>query len=63
LAARHRLPASYPSRDFVENGGLMAYPVNYPDLYFRAASFIDKILKGVRPLNFPLNSPPSSNSP
>jgi putative tryptophan/tyrosine transport system substrate-binding protein len=63
LAARHSLPASYPSRDFVENGGLMAYAVNYPDLYFRAASFIDKILKGVRPLNFPLNSPPSSNSP
>jgi putative ABC transport system substrate-binding protein len=57
LAARHRLPASYPSRDFVENGGLMAYAVNYPDLYFRAASFVDKILKGVRPAELPVEQP------
>jgi putative ABC transport system substrate-binding protein len=57
LAARHRLPASYPSRDFVENGGLMAYAVNYPDLYFRAASFIDKILKGVKPAELPIEQP------
>jgi putative ABC transport system substrate-binding protein len=38
FAARNRLPASYPSRDFVENGGLMAYAVNYPDLYFLTKS-------------------------
>ena len=57
LAARYRLPASYPSRDFVENGGLMAYAVNYPDLYFRAASFVDKILKGVRPAELPVEQP------
>jgi putative ABC transport system substrate-binding protein len=57
LAARHRLPASYPSRDFVENGGLMAYAVNYPDLYLRAASFVDKILKGVRPAELPVEQP------
>jgi putative ABC transport system substrate-binding protein len=57
LAARNRLPASYPSRDFVENGGLMAYAVNYPDLYFRAASFIDKILKGARPAELPVEQP------
>ena len=57
LAARHRLPASYPSRDFVENGGLMAYAVNYPDLYLRAASFVDKILKGVRPADLPVEQP------
>jgi putative ABC transport system substrate-binding protein len=57
LAAHNRLPASYPSRDFVENGGLMAYAVNYPDLYFRAASFIDKILKGVRPAELPVEQP------
>ena len=57
LAARNRLPASYPSRDFVENGGLMAYAVNYPDLYFRAASFVDKILRGVRPAELPVEQP------
>jgi putative ABC transport system substrate-binding protein len=57
LAARNRLPASYPSRDFVENGGLMAYAVNYPDLYFRAASFVDKILRGVRPADLPVEQP------
>jgi putative ABC transport system substrate-binding protein len=57
LAARHRLPASYPSRDFVENGGLIAYAVNYPDLYFRAASYVDKILRGVRPADLPIEQP------
>jgi len=57
LAARNRLPASYPSRDFVENGGLMAYAVNYPDLYFRAASFVDKILRGARPAELPVEQP------
>jgi putative ABC transport system substrate-binding protein len=57
LAARNRLPASYPSRDFVENGGLMAYAVNYPDLYFRAASFVDKILRGVRAADLPVEQP------
>jgi putative ABC transport system substrate-binding protein len=57
LAARNRLPASYPSRDFVENGGLMAYAVNYPDLYFRAASFVDKILRGMRPAELPVEQP------
>jgi len=57
LAARNRLPASYPSRDFVENGGLMAYAVNYPDLYFRAASYVDKILRGVRPAELPVEQP------
>jgi putative tryptophan/tyrosine transport system substrate-binding protein len=57
LAARNRLPASHPSRDFVEIGGLMAYAVNYPDLYFRAASFIDKIFKGVRPAELPVEQP------
>ena len=57
LAARNRLPASYPSRDFVEIGGLMAYAVNYPDLYFRAASFVDKIFRGVRPAELPIEQP------
>ena len=57
LAETHRLPAIHPSRDFVEIGGLMAYAVNYPDLYFRAASHIDKILKGARPGDIPVEQP------
>ena len=55
--ARNRLPASYPSREFVEAGGLMAYAVNYPDLYFRFATYIDKILKGARPADLPVEQP------
>src|SRR6516164_5459601 len=42
LAAKHRLPAIYSTREFVENGGLMAYGVSYPDLYRRTATYIDK---------------------
>ena len=57
LAARNRLPAAYPAREFVEAGGLMAYAVNYPDLYFRFASFIDKIFKGVKPGDIPVEQP------
>ncbi|MEO8740593.1 MAG: ABC transporter substrate-binding protein, partial [Casimicrobiaceae bacterium] len=55
--ALNRLPASYPSREFVEAGGLMAYAVNYPDLYRRFASYIDKILKGARPADLPVEQP------
>jgi ABC-type uncharacterized transport system substrate-binding protein len=57
LAAQNRLPASYPSRDFVEIGGLMAYAVNYPDLYLRAASFVDKIFRGTKPAELPIEQP------
>jgi putative ABC transport system substrate-binding protein len=57
LAARHRLPAVYPARDFVEAGGLIAYAVNYPDLYFRFASFVDKIFKGAKPADLPVEQP------
>jgi putative tryptophan/tyrosine transport system substrate-binding protein len=49
LAAKHRLPAIYSTRDFVGNGGLMAYGVSYPDLYRRAATYIEKIFKGAKP--------------
>jgi putative ABC transport system substrate-binding protein len=54
LVARHRLAASYPAREFVEAGGLMAYAVSYPDLYFRLASFVDRIFKGARPDDLPV---------
>lgn len=57
LAARNRLPAIHPSRDFVEIGGLMSYAVNYPDLYFRAATLIDKIFKGAKPAELPVEQP------
>lgn len=57
FAARNRLPAIHPSRDFVEIGGLMAYAVNYPNLYFRAARLVDKILRGARPSELPVEQP------
>jgi putative tryptophan/tyrosine transport system substrate-binding protein len=57
LAARNRLPAAYPAREFVEAGGLVAYAVNYPDLYFRFASFIDRIFKGAKPGELPVEQP------
>ena len=57
LVARNRLPAAYPAREFVEAGGLMAYAVSYPDLYFRFASFADKIFKGAKPAELPVEQP------
>jgi len=57
LAARSRLPAIYPDRQFVEAGGLIAYAVNYPDLYLRAAGLIDKIFKGAKPGELPVEQP------
>ncbi len=57
LVARKRLPAAYPAREFVEAGGLIAYAVNYPDLYFRFASFVDKIFKGANPGELPVEQP------
>ena len=55
--ARTKLPAVYPGREFVEAGGLMAYAVNYPDLYFRFASFVDRIFKGAKPAELPVEQP------
>lgn len=57
FAARHRLPAAYPAREFVESGGLIAYAVNYPDLYYRFATFVDKIIKGAKPAELPVEQP------
>ena len=57
LVARNRLPAAYPAREFVEAGGLIAYAVNYPELYFRFASFVDKIFKGAKPGELPVEQP------
>jgi putative ABC transport system substrate-binding protein len=54
LAAKHRLPAMYDDREFVEAGGFIAYGANLDDLYRRAASYVDKILKGTRPADLPI---------
>ena len=57
LAARHRLPAMYGSEGFVEAGGLIAYGANRKELFRRAAVFVDKILKGARPAELPVEQP------
>jgi putative ABC transport system substrate-binding protein len=57
LAAMNRLPAMYTAREFVDDGGLMAYGTNYPELYRRAASFVDKIFKGAKPAELPIEQP------
>jgi len=54
LAAAHRLPAIYTFRDYVDAGGLVSYGVSLPDLFRRAAGAIDKILKGARPADLPV---------
>ena len=58
--ARNRLPATYPFREFVEAGGLLAYAVNYPDLYSRFAGFVDRISKERSLASFPWSSQPNS---
>jgi putative tryptophan/tyrosine transport system substrate-binding protein len=57
LANHHRIAAVYPSREFVEAGGLVSYGVSYPDLYYRAAELIDKIFKGASPGELPVEQP------
>jgi putative ABC transport system substrate-binding protein len=57
LAARHRLPAMYWAPWFVEAGGLMAYSPDYTAMLRRAASYVDRILKGVRPADLPIEQP------
>jgi putative ABC transport system substrate-binding protein len=56
-AERNRLPAIYVGREFIEAGGLMTYGVSFPHLYFRAASYVDKIFKGTKPSELPVEQP------
>ena len=57
LAAKSRLPAMYPGREFVEAGGLMAYQSNRPDIFRRIGFYVDKIFKGANPGDLPVEQP------
>jgi putative ABC transport system substrate-binding protein len=57
LAARHRLPAIYPSRLDAAVGGLISYGPDFLDQYRRAASYVDRILKGEKPADLPVQAP------
>jgi putative ABC transport system substrate-binding protein len=57
LAAKNRLPAVYPWRDFVDAGGLMSYGPDLADSLRRAATYVDKILKGAKPADLPVEQP------
>jgi ABC-type uncharacterized transport system substrate-binding protein len=57
LAARYRLPAIYETKGFVDAGGLIAYGPSVPDMYRRAAGYVDRILKGAKPADLPVQRP------
>jgi putative tryptophan/tyrosine transport system substrate-binding protein len=57
LSAKHRLPGMYENKEFVEIGGLLSYGANLDDLYRRAATYVDKILKGTKPAEIPVEQP------
>jgi putative ABC transport system substrate-binding protein len=57
FAAQHRLPAMYPFREFVDEGGLIVYAPNFADMFRRAGRYIDRILKGTNPGDMPMEQP------
>ena len=57
LALRHRLPTVFAQREYVEAGGLMSYGSNLRSLFVRAATYVDKILKGASPADLPIEQP------
>jgi putative ABC transport system substrate-binding protein len=54
LAVKYRLPAIYPQKEYVDEGGLMFYGTDYEDLFRKAAHYVDKILKGTKPADLPV---------
>ena len=59
LASQYRVPAIFPDRRFIEAGGLMSYGPNLPSMYRRAATYVDRILKGAKPAELPVEQPTS----
>jgi putative ABC transport system substrate-binding protein len=57
FAEQHRLPAMYPFSEFMDDGGLVFYGPNFPDMFRRSATYVDKILKGAKPADLPLEQP------
>ena len=57
LAAKHRLPGIFQSREYVEAGGLLSYAASFADIYRRLATYVDKILKGAKPADLPVEQP------
>ncbi len=57
LAVKHQLPAMYGAREFVDAGGLISYGPDYPDLYRRSATYLDKIFRGAKPADLPVEQP------
>jgi putative ABC transport system substrate-binding protein len=57
LATEHHLPAMYEAREFVEDGGLMSYGPDIADMTRRSATLVDKVLKGVKPADLPIEQP------
>jgi putative ABC transport system substrate-binding protein len=57
LVAAARVPALYPEREYAEDGGLIAYGPNVPDIFRRAADYVDRILKGTNPGDLPIQEP------
>jgi putative tryptophan/tyrosine transport system substrate-binding protein len=57
LAAKHKLPAVYPTRYFVTDGGLISYAADLIDQYRRSASYVDRILRGEKPADMPVQAP------
>lgn len=57
LAERNKLPAIYPYRFFAADGGLMSYGINTPDVFRRMAGYVDRILRGAKPSDLPVQAP------
>ena len=57
LAAKHRLPAIYPNSEYVEIGGLMSYAADIIAMFRRSATYVDKLLKGAKPADLPVEQP------